>query len=288
MKFASYLADGRERYGVVADGRIHDLTGHFPAEPTLLDLLRSVGLHKAASVVLPAGGGTDLGKVTLLPPVVRPGRILCVGVNYRSRPQEFQQAEEPKYPSLFMRGWRAQVGHLQDLALPAESEQLDYEGEVALVIGKPGRRIAESQALSHVAGYSCFNEASIRDWMKHGVYNVTAGKNWDASGAFGPWLVTPDEVGDPTALRIATRVNGVLVQEDSTANLIAPFARLIAYVSTFTTLDAGDVIVTGTPAGTGSKMNPPRWLKDGDVVEVEVSGIGILRNTVCAERKELK
>ncbi len=282
MKIASYLIDGQARYGVVVQDRVHDLTSRLANAPTLVDLLRQRGLDRVRGLEF-ASPGRSLAQVTLLPPVVNPGKIICVGVNYRGRPQEFKQAEEPKFPSLFMRARTAQVGHLQALMLPPESEQLDYEGEIALIIGQGGRRIAAQDALAHVAGYACFNEASIRDWMKHGVYNVTAGKNWDASGGFGPWMATPDEVGDPHAMQITTRVNGRTVQSDTTAHLIAPFTRLIEYISTFTTLEPGDVIVTGTPAGTGSKMDPPRWLRVGDVVEVEVSGVGTLRNTVHAE-----
>jgi len=283
MKIASYLSNSKESYGKVVDDCIHDLAGRLPGMPSLLELLRQDGLAKARAMTPQSRGGIPLAEVRLLPPVVSPGKILCVGVNYRGRPAEFKTADEPKYPSLFMRARTAQVGHLQDIILPLESEQLDYEGEIALIIGKGGRRIAEADALSHVAGYACFNEASIRDWMKHGVYNVTAGKNWDASGGFGPWMVTADEVADPLNMRISTRVNGRTVQDDTTANMIAPFTRLIEYISTFTTLEPGDVIVTGTPAGTGSKMDPPRWLKAGDVVEVEVAGVGTLRNTVRAE-----
>jgi 5-carboxymethyl-2-hydroxymuconate isomerase len=280
MKIASYIAHGRESFGLVLDDGILDLRSRLEPIGSVLELLQRGALDKASAIAAGAKADLALADVELLPPVPRPGKILCVGINYRSRPGEFQKAEEPKYPSLFMRGPTAQVGHLQPLLLPPESEQLDYEGEIALIIGRKGRRIAEADALSHVAGFACFNEASIRDWMKHGVYNVTAGKNWDASGGFGPWLATPDEVGDPGAIRISTRVNGETVQDDNTANMIAPFQRLIAYISTFTTLEPGDVIATGTPAGTGSKMNPPRWLKAGDVVEVEVAGVGILRNTV--------
>lgn len=283
MKIASYLHDGKESYGVVMEDSIHDLASRLPAMPSLLHMLQQDGLTRARSLAFPLSGGIPIADVTLLPPVTNPGKILCVGVNYKGRPEEFKRTEEPKYPSLFMRARAAQVGHLQDIILPLESEQLDYEGEIALVIGKGGRRIRAQDALSHVAGYACFNEASIRDWMKHGVYNVTAGKNWDASGGFGPWMATADEVADPLNMRLATRVNGKTVQDDTTANMIAPFPRLIEYISTFATLEPGDVIVTGTPAGTGSKMDPPRWLKAGDVVEVEVSGVGVLRNTVRAE-----
>jgi 5-carboxymethyl-2-hydroxymuconate isomerase len=286
MKLASYLIDGRSSFGLAVDGGIFDLGSRVAdrhdsllarLQNGRLDELRAFASHARAEIALDA--------VTFLPPIPRPGKTLCVGINYRSRPGEFDQAAEPAYPSLFMRAATAQAGHLQPILRPPESEQLDYEGEIALIIGRRGRRIAEAEAMGYIAGYACYNEGSIRDWMKHGVYNVTAGKNFDASGSFGPWMATPDEIADPADMRISTRVNSVTVQDDSTANMIAPFTRLISYISTFTTLEPGDVIVTGTPAGSGSKMKPPRWLKPGDVLEVEVQGVGILRNHIADERE---
>jgi 5-carboxymethyl-2-hydroxymuconate isomerase len=285
MKIASYVVEGRASFGLAVEGGLFDLGRRLPdRHDSLLSRLQRGTLDELRQFEPEARPELAPHAVKFLPPVVRSGKILCVGINYRSRPGEFGSSAEPQYPSLFMRGPMAQSGHLQPILRPAESEQLDYEGEIALIIGRGGRRIAESEAMAHVAGYACFNEGSIRDWMKHGVYNVTAGKNFDASGSFGPWLATPDEVKDPTNMRISTRVNGVTVQDDTTANLIAPFARLIAYISTFTTLEPGDVIVTGTPTGSGSKMTPPRWLKPGDLVEVEVEGVGLLRNHVVDER----
>jgi 2-keto-4-pentenoate hydratase/2-oxohepta-3-ene-1,7-dioic acid hydratase in catechol pathway len=284
MKLASYLLDGAPRFGLVLGDGLHDLTeplrGRAEGVDAVLRLNLLDELHRIAGK---ARVDLAFSDVHFLPPVVRPGKIVCVGINYRTRPGEYQRSEPPAYPSLFFRTPAAQVGHLEPLRRPPESTQFDYEGEIALVIGRPGRRIAEAKALSHVAGYACFNEGSVRDWMRHGVYNVTAGKNFDASGAFGPWLATADEVRDPHDMTLRTRVNGELVQEDSTANLIFPFEKLIAYVSTFSRLEVGDVIVTGTPTGAGAKRTPPRWLAPGDVVEVEVPEIGTLRNAVADE-----
>ena len=182
----------------------------------------------------------------------------------------------PRFPESF-------VGHGQPLLRPPESEQLDYEGEIALVIGKAGRRIAAADAWSHVAGLTCLNEGTIRDWLRHGKFNVTQGKNWDASGSMGPWLVTADEFDPRAPLTVTTRVNGEIRQHDTTANLMFPFDELIRYISTWTTLQPGDVISTGTPIGAGVRFTPPRFLKPGDVVEVEVSGIGTLSNPVADE-----
>jgi 2-keto-4-pentenoate hydratase/2-oxohepta-3-ene-1,7-dioic acid hydratase in catechol pathway len=286
MKLASYLVDGRASFGLALDDGLFDLGSRLPGrDDGLLARLQNGTLDALRAFEAEARPELPFDAVTFLPPVPRPGKTLCVGINYRSRPGEFDQAAEPKYPSLFMRAATAQSGHLQPILRPLESEQLDYEGEIALIIGRRGRRIAEADAMQYVAGYACYNEGSIRDWMKHGVYNVTAGKNFDASGSFGPWMATADAIADPTDMRITTRVNSVTVQDDSTANMIAPFTRLISYISTFTTLEPGDVIATGTPAGSGSKMKPPRWLKPGDVLEVEVAGVGILRNSIVDERE---
>jgi 5-carboxymethyl-2-hydroxymuconate isomerase len=220
-------------------------------------------------------------------PVPAPEKILCIGVNYAERNEEYKDGSAaPAYPSVFPRFARSFVGHGRPLQRPPESVQLDYEGEIAIVIGKRGRRIAEADALSHIAGLTCLNEGTIRDWVRHGKFNVTQGKNWDGSGAIGPWLVTRDEIGDMRALTVTTRVNGETRQHDTTARLMFPFERLVSYLSTWTTLVPGDVIATGTPTGAGVRMDPPRFLAAGDVVEVEASGVGVLRNPVADEVKE--
>jgi 2-keto-4-pentenoate hydratase/2-oxohepta-3-ene-1,7-dioic acid hydratase in catechol pathway len=214
-------------------------------------------------------------------PIRQPEKIICIGVNYADRNEEYKDGSAaPAHPSVFLRFARSFVGHGRAIRRPPESTQLDYEGEIAIVIGKAGRRIAQADALSHIAGLTCLNEGTIRDWVRHGKFNVTQGKNWDASGAIGPWLVTSDEFSDLTALTVSTRVNGQTRQHDTTARLMFPFAMLISYVSTWTTLVPGDVIATGTPTGAGVRFDPPKFLVAGDVVEVEVSGVGVLRNPI--------
>ena len=220
-----------------------------------------------------------------LPPVPNPEKIFCVGVNYANRNDEYRdQSSAPKYPSIFMRGPQSLAGHGEAILRPPESDQLDYEGEIALIIGKSGRRIAEADALDHVAGLTLCNEGTLRDWVRHGKFNVTPGKNFDASGSIGPWLVTPDEFANLDGLRLQTRVNGELRQDDTTLNMMFPFRTLIHYISTFAELVPGDIIVTGTPVGAGARFDPPRYLKPGDVIEVEVGGIGILHNRVADEK----
>ena len=181
---------------------------------------------------------------------------------------------------IFMRTPGSLVGHGQPIVRPRESVQYDYEGEIVLVIGTPGRRIAESDAIKHVFGLSCMNEGSVRDWLRHGKFNVTQGKNFEASGSFGPWIVTTDEVGSFDELAVTTKVNGELRQNDTVRSLIFSFTYLLHYISTFTTLKPGDIIATGTPTGAGARFDPPKWLKAGDAVEVSVSGVGTLKNTV--------
>ena len=283
MKLLSFTHDGRARFGalrgqdqiVALDGQGHDslqaalAAGDLPALARLADTLPAT--HK-------------LGQVRLLPPIPAPEKIICVGVNYGKRNEEYQDGSAPPaYPSVFPRFPGSFVGHGEPLLRPPESEQLDYEGEIAIVIGKAGRRIAAEDAWSHIAGLTCLNEGTVRDWLKHGKFNVTQGKNFDASGSMGPWLVTADEFDPAAPLTVSTRVNGELRQQDTTDNLMFPFAELIRYISIWTTLKPGDVISTGTPIGAGVRYTPPRFLKPDDVVEVEVAGIGVLSNPVADE-----
>lgn len=277
MKLLSFEAAGRARWGAVAGDGVIDLSASFP---TLRDAL------PAGPVAVPAGARPQfaLSEIRFLPPIPVPEKIICVGVNYAERNEEYKDGSAaPKYPSVFPRFPGSFVGHRNALMRPPESAQLDYEGEIAIVIGKAGRRIPEAEAESHIAGLTCLNEGTIRDWVRHGKFNVTQGKNWEASGAVGPWMVTADEFPRYDDLRVTTRVNGEVRQDDTTERLMFPFRFLIHYISLWTRLVPGDVISTGTPTGAGVRFNPPRFLKAGDVVEVEVSGVGTLSNTVRDE-----
>jgi 2-keto-4-pentenoate hydratase/2-oxohepta-3-ene-1,7-dioic acid hydratase in catechol pathway len=223
-------------------------------------------------------GASEILYAPLLPD---PEKIICVGVNYHNRNEEYRDgSEKPDYPSLFMRSPTSFTGHGTPLVRPVESAQLDYEGEIVIVIGKGGRRIPRVEARSHIAGLTLMNEGTVRDWTRHAKFNVTQGKNFDRSGSIGPWLVGWDEAGSIDNLTIQTRVNGELRQDDSTANMIFGFDLLIEYISSFMTLKAGDVISTGTPTGAGVRFDPPRYLKPCDVVEITCPAIGTLHNDV--------
>lgn len=284
MKLASYMRHGRESYGAVIGTGIVDLRSRMPRRPTMLDVLRSGTLGEIPAVIEGVRADFPLGEAELLPPVLLPEKIICVGVNYGNRNAEYKDGSDaPKYPSLFMRTPGSFVGHDTPVICPNESDQFDYEGEIVLVVGKGGRRIAKEDALSHVAGLTLCNEGSVRDWLRHGKFNVTQGKNFERSGSLGPWMVTSDAIDFSKPLHLTTKVNGETRQDDTTENLIFSFADLIAYISTFTALKPGDLIVTGTPTGAGARFDPPRWLKPGDVVEIAVSEIGTLHNEVAAE-----
>jgi 2-keto-4-pentenoate hydratase/2-oxohepta-3-ene-1,7-dioic acid hydratase in catechol pathway len=289
MKLATFNLRGRTSFGVIAGEGVVDLRSRVsPRCKSVLDLLREDALDEARAAARGVRPDFPVTEVEWLPPVLGPEKILCVGINYAGRPADFKAitkvAERPKYPSLFFRTTGSLVGHEQPLVRPSVSEQFDYEGEIVLVIGREGRHVAREHALDHVAGLTLCNEGSVRDWLRHGTFNVTQGKNFDASGSMGPWLVTLDAIDLSKPLRLTTKVNGEIRQDDTTANLIFPFADLIAYITTFTTLKPGDLIVTGTPTGAGARFDPPRWLVPGDVVEIEVPEIGVLRNDVIAER----
>jgi 2-keto-4-pentenoate hydratase/2-oxohepta-3-ene-1,7-dioic acid hydratase in catechol pathway len=283
MRLASFRVNGRTSYGAVTDSGIVDLGKTLTKYPTLVDLLRAGAVAEARGA---AGGAADyqVKAVELLPPVLAPEKIICVGINYPERNAEYKDGREPpKYPNLFCRFPNSLVGHDLPIVRPKVSDKFDYEGEIVIVIGKEGRHIPQDKALSHIGGLTLGNEGSVRDWLRHGTLNVTQGKNFDDSGSLGPWLVTADEVDPGKPLRVMTRVNGALRQDDTTDRLTWGFAWLINYLSTFTTLRPGDLIWTGTPTGAGGHQNPPQWLKPGDVVEVEVPEIGVLRNKVVDE-----
>jgi 2-keto-4-pentenoate hydratase/2-oxohepta-3-ene-1,7-dioic acid hydratase in catechol pathway len=251
--------------------------------PDLRAVIAAGALDELAALVARGLPDYHLREVRTLKPIINPGKILCVGVNYPERAAEYKDNPEvPKYPSIFVRFPASLVAHDEPIVRPTESQQLDYEGEIALVIGKAGRRIAESDALAHVAGYTICNEGTIRDWLRHGKFNVTPGKNFDRTGALGPWVVTADEIGSKP-MRVITRVNGEIRQDDTTDRMIFSIPFLISYISRFCTLEPGDILITGTPTGAGARFDPPRYLVPADTVEVEVPAIGVLRNRVIDE-----
>jgi len=283
MKLTSFLTENRHAYGMVTDSGVIDLSRLSETPDNLCSALTDPGAEQLA--VLGAGLTPDfaLDEISYAPPITNPQKIICIGVNYVNRNEEYDDTALPPYPSVFLRTPGSLVGHLQSIVRPPESEQFDYEGEIAIVIGKPGRRITQENAEAHIAGLTILQEGSVRDWMRHGKFNVTQGKNFDRSGAVGPWLVTADEFDNYDNLPVTTRVNGEQRQHDTTANLLFSFSYLISYLSTFTGLQTGDIISTGTPTGAGARFDPPRFLVPGDEVAVEVPGIGLLRNTVVDE-----
>ena len=282
MKIAKFEHGGAARWGAITDGGAVDLTPLLGSSPDAVHaLLDADGRARAEDYVAgraPDGSADELIFAPLLP---APEKIICVGVNYHNRNEEYRDGSEaPKFPSLFMRAPTSFTGHGQPLVRPRESEQLDYEGEIAIVIGRGGRRIPRDEATAHIGGLTLMNEGTIRDWVRHAKFNVTQGKNFDRTGSIGPWMVTVDEFNGFESLALQTRVNGELRQDDTTANLIFPFADLIAYISTFTTLKPGDIISTGTPPGAGARLDPPVYLKPGDTIEISSPAIGTLRNGV--------
>lgn len=280
MKLLSFLIDGRAAYGAVKGQGVVDLGRHLPWR-SLRELLEADGLNRAAALLASEEPDYALDAITYAPVIPDPGKIICVGLNYRDHVAETGRTVTEK-PALFARFATSQVGHLQPIIRPRVSEHFDYEGELAVVIGRAGRHVRREDALRHVTGYSCYNEGSIRDWQRH-TSQFLAGKTFDQSGAFGPWLVTADEIPDPSRLMLETRLNGQTVQRTTTDLLITDVPDLVVYCSTIMTLMPGDVIVTGTPGGVGFKRTPPLFMKPGDTVEVEISGVGVLRNPVAAE-----
>jgi 2-keto-4-pentenoate hydratase/2-oxohepta-3-ene-1,7-dioic acid hydratase in catechol pathway len=285
MKLITFEQSGRLSYGAVAGDGVIDLGARLGRDaPRLCELIANELLDKARDIVARQPGDLSLAELKLKRPLLQPGKILCVGINYLDRNAEYRDGTEaPKFPSLFVRFPESFVAHSEPILRPPESHQFDYEGEIALVIGSRGRRIARDKAMGHVMGYTIANEGSVRDWLRHGKFNVTQGKNFERSGAMGPWIVTADEV-PAGPLSVCTRVNGEERQNDTTARLMFPFDYLVSYISTFCTLEPGDIILTGTPNGAGARFDPPKWLTPGDVVEVEVSGIGTLSNPVADEK----
>ena len=281
MRLASFRHGGRASWGVVEGDAVADvgasLRDRFP------DLKSAIAADALGAAGEAAAGAKRLAlaEIEWLPAIPNPDKILCVGLNYEMHRQETGRAEVEN-PTIFGRFANSQIGHGADLVRPKVSTDFDFEGELALVIGRPGRYIAKADAFAHVAGYACYNEGSIRDFQRH-THQFTPGKNFPGTGAFGPWLMTPDELGPLPDLRLQTRVNGEVVQDARLGQMIFDIPTQIAYCSSFTRLEPGDVIVTGTPGGVGAKRKPPLWLKPGDVVEVEIDRLGLLRNTVRDE-----
>ena len=279
MKLCSFTKDGKASYGLVTDAGIVDLGARLAA-PTLRDFL-AAGDMSAASGLAAEPADFAFDEVTHDPVIPNPDKIICVGLNYHAHIAETGREETPN-PVLFARYAGSQVGHDQPLIKPLESDKFDYEGEVAVIIGKQGRRISEADAMDHVAGYACYNDGSVRDWQKH-THQFMPGKTFAGTGGFGPWMTTADEIADHTTMRLQTRLNGETVQDTTLDMLVCSIPRLIAYCSTILPLLPGDVIVSGTPGGVGARRTPPLFMKDGDVCEVEVSGVGVLTNPVRAE-----
>lgn len=281
MRLVSFGTAGGAGFGVVVGGGVVDLTARFAGRAGGLRGLLAADLLEEARTAASGKAELALDSLRLLPVIPDPDKIICVGLNYRDHVAETGRTVTEK-PALFARFAASQVGHGQPLIRPRVSTDFDYEGELAVVIGKPGRHIPEADALKHVAGYACYNEGSVRDWQRH-TSQFLAGKTFAGTGGFGPWLVTADEIPDPSTLTLETRLNGEVVQRTTTGLMITPVPALIAYISTILPLLPGDVIVSGTPGGVGMKRTPPLFMKPGDVAEVEISGIGILRNPVAGE-----
>jgi 2-keto-4-pentenoate hydratase/2-oxohepta-3-ene-1,7-dioic acid hydratase in catechol pathway len=279
MKLASYIADGAPAFGVVTDGGVITVSG--PGRPASLRAALAAGgpddLRRAVEGARP---DRKLADIRFLPVIPDPEKILCVGINYRSHAAEVGR-DLPAKPSLFIRLANTLVGHEGEIIRPSVSTHLDFEGELALIVGRGGRHIKPERALDHVAGYTCFVDGSVRDFTK---YSLSAAKNFPGTGPLGPWMVTADEIPDPTRLTLTTRLNGERMQHSGTDVLIHSIPDIIAFCSDFTPLAPGDVIATGTPEGVGHSRKPPVWMKPGDVLEVEISGIGTLRNRIADEK----
>jgi len=280
MRLASYNMRGRPSFGAVVGDGIVDLRPRLGRYSTLLEIFRTPALTEAKAAAEGVRPDVPVSDVELLPPLV-PEKILCIGINYANRGADYNVTNNPKYPSMFYRAPNSLVGSGQKLVRPKISEQLDYEGEIAMIIGRECKHVPKERALGMIAGLTLCNEGTIRDWTRHGQFNVTQGKNFDATGGIGPWIETDIDPSKP--LHLIVRKNGEVTQDDTTASMIFSFADIIAYTTSFMTLKAGDIICTGTPIKKGPKSDPPVWLKPGDTIEVECPDIGVLRNSVADE-----
>lgn len=283
-RIVTFTADGRQRFGLANDSGVIDLSKIFPECPTLREVIREGKLTHLIDNTDKYPNDFYNGEFRYDIPIPFPEKIICVGVNYPARNAEYKDGSDaPLNPSLFIRFPGSFVGHQDDLIRPKESKMFDYEGEIAIVIGKGGRRIPEETAYKHIVGLTLCNEGTLRDWVRHAKFNVTQGKNFEKSGSMGPWLIPFSVASQIDGISLETRVNGEVRQSDNTSRMIFSFKKIIAYVSTFTVLVPGDVIVCGTPTGAGARFDPPLWLKPGDKIEVEAEGIGILSNSVADE-----
>lgn len=281
MKVASFRHQGEASWGIVEGDVLFDVGAVLRREFPDVKSLLAAGSWAAARAAVSSAPRMPLADIQWLPVIPNPDKILCVGLNYETHRRETGRAEVG-HPTIFVRFANSQTGHLAPLLRPRVSTEFDYEGELALVIGRSCRYVPREEAFAVIAGFACYNDGSVRDWQRH-THQFTPGKNFPQTGAFGPWLITPDEVGPLAELRLRTRVNGQTVQDAALGDMIFDIPTLITYCSTFTQLEPGDVIVTGTPGGVGSRRTPPLWLKSGDVVEVEIDRIGLLRNPVVDE-----
>lgn len=281
MRLSTVTIDGRTTWGVIDGESFRDAGAVLAGRYADLKAVVTAGFEGVADAAQKAAA-FPLSEIEWLPVIPNPDKILCVGLNYEMHRKETGRAEVEN-PTIFARYSNSQTGHLKPIIRPKVSTELDYEGELAVIIGKPGRYISREDALGHIAGFACYNDGSVRDYQRH-THQFTPGKNFPDTGAFGPWMMTPDELGPLDDLRIQTRLNGQVVQDATFAQMIFDIARQIEYCSSFTRLEAGDVIASGTPGGVGAKRTPPLWMKPGDIVEVEIDRLGVLRNPIVDEQ----
>ena len=287
MRFLSFNSQGSDSWGAIIDDKVIDLGAKLGGN--LQSIIEEGRLDEAKALASKSSPDYPLDDVKILKPLASPEKIACIGVNYANRNAEYKDGSDaPKFPSLFMRTPDSLTAHNEPLWRPPESDQLDYEGEIVIVIGKAGRRIKEENAYDHIAALTIMNEGTLRDWVRHAKFNVTQGKNFVNSGSLGPWLVSADEftAEQYEHMRVTTRVNGEVRQDDTTDNMMFPFKYIIAYCSQFFHLKPGDIIATGTPNGAGARFDPPKYLVPGDIIEVSVEGVGTLVNGVIDEPVE--
>ena len=279
MRLATFTTAKGASYGAVTDKGIVDLGRRLGSQFADLKAVIAGNAFSKIKPLLTEKPDYPLSDITWLPVIPNPDKILCVGLNYQDHVVETGR-DNTEQPAIFVRVADSQVGHKQPILRPRESTHLDYEAEIAVIIGKGGRRISQKDSWSHIAGYSCYNEGSVRDWQRHTI-QWTAGKNFHCTGAFGPWMVSADEIPPDTKMTLSCRLNGERMQHATTEQMIFKIPKIIEYVSTFTTLVPGDVLVTGTPGGVGARRTPPVWMKPGDKVEIEIDKVGILENSIA-------